>query len=110
MTHGPKDQWSEANKKLWDDCVAEFAVKNKDNPSQINVFQSPSRMRSRIVAVRGPPGTGKTRTLKSMIVTMAKIKHRILCVAAANAAVDLDATAVFQAYRAEGDQASPSRN
>lgn len=43
----------------------------------------------------------KTRTVSDMIIALAKIGHTVLCVAAANTAVDLDATTV---YRALGDE------
>ena len=46
-----------------------------------------------MVTVQGPPGAGKTGTLKDKVIALAKIGHMVLVVASSNAAVDTDATA-----------------
>ncbi len=81
--------------------MVEYSKTKTDNPAQMELLRSPEHMRSNLVTCTGPPGSGKTRTLSDMIIALAKIGHTVLCVAAANTAVDLDATTV---YRALGDE------
>ena len=56
------------------------------------------------VKISGPPGAGKTRTLRDECVALLKIQHKVFCVAAANVAVDTDATTVWQALTPEERQ------
>lgn len=78
-----------------------YALARTDNRSQMKVLNSASHMRNNVVVVAGPPGTGKTKTLADQIIALAKLEHKILCVAAANAAVDTDTNAVWQGLKKE---------
>ena len=101
LTWGPKHDRSAENHNKWLAMMAEHELKRLDNKSQMDVLRSASRMERNIVTVSGPPGTGKTRTLRDKIIALLKIKHKVLCVAAANVAVDTDATAVWQGLTAD---------
>lgn len=101
LTCGPKDNRSQENKIKWDWMMRAYAVDRWDNQSQMNVLRSPSHMRHNLVAVRGPAGTGKTSTLRDKCIALLKIKHKILCVAASNFAVDTDANAVWEGLTKE---------
>ena len=70
----------------------------------MDVLVSVSKMRSNLVAVSGPPGAGKTRTLRDECIALLKINHKVLCVAAANVAVDTDATAIWKGLTTEERQ------
>ena len=102
LTYGPQGQHSEENKKLWDQMMATLAEGRKDNPSQMRILRCPGRMRKRVTAIRGPPGVGKTRTLKDMIICLTKIGHKSLCVASSNNAVDHLARQVYEALGPDG--------
>ncbi|KAK3168955.1 hypothetical protein OEA41_005403 [Lepraria neglecta] len=70
LTHGPKDQRSEANKKVGRlSCRIRRKEQRQPQSDQRLPVLKPHEEQDR--PVRGPPGTGKTRTLKSMIVAMA---------------------------------------
>ena len=58
-------------------------------------------MKSNIAVVQGPSGAGKTRTLRDKAIALAKIEHKILCVASSNVAVDTDANAVWDGLTPE---------
>lgn len=96
LTWGPHGQHSHKNKAIYDSFVEEIERYSMDNPTQIEVLRSASKMARNTVCVGGPPGAGKTRTLVNLIIGLAKIGHKILCTATANSAVDTDATAIWK--------------
>lgn len=53
-------------------------------------------MYNRIAVVRGPPGAGKTKTLRNKLISLVKVGHKAVCVASSNVAVDMDANAVWK--------------
>lgn len=71
------------------------------NDSQLRVLKSASQMKSRIVAVQGPPGAVKTLTLRNKVIAMTKIGHKSLVVAPSNVAVDTAARAVWDGLSEE---------
>ncbi|CAF9922884.1 hypothetical protein IMSHALPRED_005783 [Imshaugia aleurites] len=81
--------------------MRQHQAKRKDNPSQMEVLRSASKMRGNIVAIAAPPGTGKSRTFRDKAIALAKIGHKLLCVASANVVVDTDVTAVWQSLSSE---------
>lgn len=101
LTWGPKHARSEENHQKWEAMMAQFEAGRRDNPSQIEVLKSASKMTRNIVAVAGPPGAGKTRTHRDKCIALLKIKHKILCVATANVAVETDAMAVWDTLTKE---------
>ena len=101
LTWGPKHDRSQENHDKWNAIMNEHAIKRSDNRSQMDVLRSASKMRSNIIAVSGPPGTGKTKTLSDKCIALLNIKHKILCVAGANVAVDTDATAIWKGLTTE---------
>ena len=101
LTWGPKYAKSQENHDKWQAMMKEHALQRKDNPSQMEVLNSASKMRSNIVAVADPPGAGKTKTLVDKCIALLKINHKVLCVAAANVAVDTDANALWKALTPE---------
>ena len=101
LTYGLKNDRSQENKDLWEAVMKQYALGRKDNPSQMKVLQAASSMRHNVVAVSGPPGTSKTRTLRDQAIALSKIKHKTLCAAGANVAVNTDAIAVWSGLTKE---------
>ena len=101
LTMGPAHDRSEENKKSYDRILIDMKRKRKTNRSQDDVLWSASHMRSNITVVQGPPGAGKTRTLRDKAIALAKIGHKIACVASSNVAVDTDAEAVWRGLSPE---------
>ena len=95
LTRGPANNRSDANAASYDNYVNELKLKGAINDSQEKVLMSAKKMKSSIVAVQGPPGAGKTRTLKDQVIALVKSGHKVLVVAASNTAVDADARAVW---------------
>ena len=85
----------EAKGKMYQRLIHDLKEKRPMNKSQLKVLNAASNMKSKVVTVQGPPGAGKTRTLKDKVIALAKIGHKVLVVASSNAAVDPDATAVW---------------
>ncbi len=101
LTRGPAHNRSEANAKAYMDALEELQKEHPSNESQIRVLEAAANMKSNIVAVQGPPGAGKTRTLRNKVIALAKAGHKIACVAGANVAVDAGAIAVWRGFSAE---------
>ena len=101
LTKGPAHNRSNANKKRYKAVIEEMKAARKSNKSQDAVLMAASAMRSNLTAVQGPPGAGKTRTLRDKMIALAKVGHKVLCVASSNVAVDTDATAVYKALGPE---------
>ena len=101
LTYGPSHNISETNKVIYDSYVEALDRESADNPRQIEALRSAARMVRNTVCVGGPPGAGKTRTLRSLIIGLAKVGHTVLSVATANSAVDTDAIAIYQTLSVE---------
>ena len=50
----------------------------KTNKSQEAMLMVASRMQANVVTVQGPPGAGKTRSLRDMIIALTKVGHKVL--------------------------------
>ena len=98
---GPAHSRSEDNKVKYNKILEALKVARKSNKSQDAVLMAASHMQANMVAVQGPPGAGKTRTLADKIIALTKIGHKTLCVASSNVAVDIDAMAVWNALSPE---------
>ena len=95
LTQGPAHARSHANKMRYLEIIDAMKAGRKSNRSQDRVLRAASAMTSNIVAVQGPPGAGKTRTLRDKIIALTKVGHKVACVASSNVAVDTDAMAVW---------------
>lgn len=95
LTVGPAHSRSDANKEKYRQFLEELGKSRKHNDTQDIALNAASFMRSSITVVQGPPGAGKTRTLRDKVIALTKIGHKTLCVAHSNVAVDTDATAVW---------------
>ena len=101
LTRGPVHNQSDANRDRYKAILQELKSKRTYNASQEKVLNAASKMKSRIVTVHGPPGAGKTRTMRDKIIALAKVGHKVLCVASSNVAVDTDARAVWEGLTEE---------
>ena len=101
LTMGPAHARSNANKKSYAKIIDTMKEGRKSNESQERVLDAASAMTGNIVAVQGPPGAGKTRTLCDKIIALTKVGHKVACVAPSNVAVDTDANAVWDGLSKE---------
>ena len=101
LTLGPSHDRSEANATRYKQIINALKTGRKSNKSQDDVLMSAAHMKSNIVAVQGPPGAGKTRTLRDKVIALIKIGHKVLVVAPSNVAVDTDAEAIWKALTPE---------
>ena len=101
LTKGPARNHTDANSKKYEDIVQKMQQTKPMNASQVRVLNAASKMKSRIVAVQGPPGAGKTRTMRDKIIALTKIGHKTLVVASSNVAVDTAARAVWDGLSEE---------
>ena len=101
LTVGPAHKKSEDNKQKYQRIVADLKAMGETNASQDAALQAATRMHSRIAVVQGPPGAGKTRTLRNKLISLVKVGHKAVCVASSNVAVDTDAQAVWTALSLE---------
>ena len=101
LTLGPAHDRSEANATKYKQIINAMKAGRKSNKSQDDVLMSAAHMKSNIVAVQGPPGAGKTRTLRDKVIALTKIGHKVLVVAPSNVAVDTDAEAIWKALTPE---------
>ncbi|KAI4176172.1 MAG: hypothetical protein LQ343_001216 [Gyalolechia ehrenbergii] len=58
------------------------------NSSQMQVIESLGDIRGNVLAIAGPPGTGKTQTMSTMIWILATIGHKVLVVCPSNKGLD----------------------
>ena len=96
LTKGPAHSRSNANAKLYKSILGETKGRRQGSQSQVKALMTAANMRRKMVVVQGPPGEGKTRTLRDKIIALKKIGHKVLCVASSNAAVNTDADAIWQ--------------
>ena len=101
LTKGPAHDRSDAKGEMYKRLIKELKEKRPMNKSQLRVLNAAYDMKSRIVTVQGPPGAGKTTTLRDKVIALAKIGHKVLVVASSNSAVDTDADAVWQGLDGE---------
>lgn len=100
LTKGPAHSRSK-NSKAYKAIIKDLKATRHSNKSQDAVLEAAAHMKSNITVVQGPPGAGKTRTLRDKAIALAKIGHKILCVASSNVAVDTDANAVWDCLSPE---------
>lgn len=101
LTKGPAHSRSNANGRRYKEILEEMKATRTVNKTQDKVLKAAASMRSNMVVVQGPPGAGKTRTMRDKIIALTKIGHKVVCVASSNVAVDTDATAVWSGLSAE---------
>lgn len=66
------------------------------NPKQLKVLEAAESLKRKLCCIAGPPGTGKTRSLRQLVVGLRLVGHKTLVTASLNVAVDHNATAVFE--------------
>ena len=96
LTQGPAHERSAEKAELYKKLVDNLRDSNSINDSQKKALMAASKMHNRIVVVEGPPGAGKTKTLRNKLISLVKVGHKAVCVASSNAAVDTDANAVWK--------------
>lgn len=101
LTAGPAHRRSDANKDKYKQILQDLKQTRRSNQSQDKVLMAASSMRSNIAVVQGPPGAGKTRTLRDKVIALTKVGHKVVCVASSNVAVDTDANAVWSGLSPE---------
>ena len=101
LTAGPAHRRSQANKDKYKQILQDLKQSRRSNQSQDKVLMAASSMRSNIAVVQGPPGAGKTRTLRDKVIALTKVGHKVVCVASSNVAVDTDANAVWSGLSPE---------
>ena len=100
LTKGPAHSRSK-NSKAYKAIIKDLKATRNSNNRQDAVLEAAAHMKSNITVVQGPPGAGKTRTLRDKAIALAKVEHKILCVASSNVAVDTDANAVWDGLSPE---------
>ncbi len=100
-TEGPAPNKSIENQRYYQKVIKELRAKGKTNASQYEALQAATKMHSKIAVIPGPPGAGKTKTLRDQVIALSKIGHKVACVASSNVAVDTDAIAVWQGLTAD---------
>ena len=66
-------------------CV-NLAKEKLANDVQVEVIASLRRIRNKLLLVKGPPGTGKTKMIAYMIWVLVKFGHKVACAAPSNKA------------------------
>lgn len=92
---GPAHNRSRENKDEYKRIIDDLVKKGQVNKSQEKVLYAPAKMHNRMCVIQGPPGAGKTKTLRNMLIALVKIGHKAVCVASSNVAVDTCANAVW---------------
>ncbi|KAL8939054.1 MAG: hypothetical protein Q9211_002917 [Gyalolechia sp. 1 TL-2023] len=76
----------------FESCVRDIMKGNRFNDSQLQVIEKLSNIEGNILAVAGPPGTGKTELMSLITYLCIVIGYKILVVAPSNQALDKIAT------------------
>ena len=91
LTKGPSaaklspDQERE-NQKIYQERMRSF--KQELNAGQYSVLESASKISNRIQLARGPPGSGKSKTIAALVFCLVAIGHKVLLVGPSNGTVD----------------------
>lgn len=96
LSYGPKGHRSRANHEEYECYVDGLRLAGKVNPRQLKVLEAAKKMSRKLCCVAGLPGTGKTRSLRQLVVGLRLAGHKTLVTALSNVAVDIAATAVWK--------------
>ena len=101
LTAGKREIWIKLQK--YNKAVKKF------NPEQCAVIDALEHVMDRIMAIDGPPGTGKTVIITQIVLALLLLGYKLMCVGPSNVAVDNLAARVYKELKDNGVNSITSR-
>lgn len=96
LSRGPQGRGCDGNAMAYQKYIDALRKQERTNFQQLAVLEVAKSMYPRLACIAGPPGTGKTRSLRQLVTGLRYSGHSFLVIAPSNATVDTDAADIYQ--------------